>query len=177
MKPKNEPLRLDFGRRLMLEVHDPKDTAEAGVSAYRELDDALGPTLTVGDERVDPRPGKNRPAGDEGLVPAVRLRPPWRLRGRERRPPPGPSGQWIDGNQEDTADNVHFGCSCYHPLFVFNRISDRKRCAWRLSKVHSAHGRHDVLEPMLARWPDSRSDTHSAIILGGCEKTSGDSRM
>ena len=24
------------------------------------------------------------------------------------------------GAQEDTAWNGHFGCMCYHPLFVFN---------------------------------------------------------
>lgn len=27
------------------------------------------------------------------------------------------------GEQEGTAYNGHFGCSCYHPLFVFQRAS------------------------------------------------------
>ena len=64
----------------------------------------------------------------------------------------GLSGQWIDrvharhpprmivldmdssvspthGDQEGTAYNGHFGCSCYHPLFVFNQFGDLERCA------------------------------------------------
>ncbi len=29
------------------------------------------------------------------------------------------------------AENVHFGCTCYHPLFVFNQFGDVERCALR----------------------------------------------
>jgi hypothetical protein len=28
------------------------------------------------------------------------------------------------GDQEGSAYNGHFGCACYHPLFVFNQLSD-----------------------------------------------------
>ena len=89
----------------------------------------------------------------------------------------GLSGQWIDrvharhpprviildmdssvspthGDQEGTAYNGHFGCSCYHPLFVFNQFGDLERCALRPGNVHSAHGWHDVLEPVVARYRD-----------------------
>ena len=32
--------------------------------------------------------------------------------------------------QEGTAYNGHFGCTCYHPLFVFNQFGDLgARCA------------------------------------------------
>src|ERR1700760_4011843 len=33
------------------------------------------------------------------------------------------------GKQEGSAYNGHFGCTCYHPLFVFNQLGDVERCA------------------------------------------------
>src|SRR6266436_5330402 len=33
------------------------------------------------------------------------------------------------GEQEGTAYNGHFECTCYHPLFVFNHNGDLERCA------------------------------------------------
>jgi hypothetical protein len=35
------------------------------------------------------------------------------------------------GEQEGSAYNGHFGCTCYHPLFVFNQLGDLERCALR----------------------------------------------
>jgi hypothetical protein len=35
------------------------------------------------------------------------------------------------GEQEGTASNGHFGCTCYHPLFVFKQFGDLERCALR----------------------------------------------
>jgi hypothetical protein len=56
------------------------------------------------------------------------------------------------GAQEGSAYNGHFGCTCYHPLFVFNQFGDLERCALRPGNVHSADGWRAVLEPMVARY-------------------------
>jgi hypothetical protein len=48
--------------------------------------------------------------------------------------------------------NGHFGCTCYHPLFVFNQIGDVEWCALRSGNVHSADGWRAVLEPVVARY-------------------------
>lgn len=56
------------------------------------------------------------------------------------------------GEQQGTAYNGHFGCTCYHPLFVFNQFGDLERCSLRSGNVHSADGWRDVLEPVVARY-------------------------
>src|ERR687883_1398653 len=58
------------------------------------------------------------------------------------------------GEQEGSACNGHFGCTCYHPLFVFNQFGDLERCALRPGNVHSADGWREVLEPVVARYRD-----------------------
>jgi len=87
------------------------------------------------------------------------------------------SGQWIDrvhdrcppkkiildldssvspthGDQEGTAYNGHFGCTCYHPIFLFNQFGDLERCSLRPGNVHSADGWRKVLEPVVERYRD-----------------------
>src|SRR5437588_4313958 len=56
------------------------------------------------------------------------------------------------GTQEGSAYNGHFGCTCYHPLFVFNQLGDLERCALRSGNVHSAADWRNVLEPVVARY-------------------------
>jgi hypothetical protein len=56
------------------------------------------------------------------------------------------------GEQEGSAYNGHFGCTCYHPLFVFNQLGDLERCALRPGNVHSADGWRGVLEPVVSRY-------------------------
>jgi len=59
------------------------------------------------------------------------------------------------GTQEGSAYNGHFGCTCYHPLFVFNQLGDLERCALRSGNVHSAADWRKVLEPVVVRYRDA----------------------
>src|SRR5512135_970232 len=84
-----EPLRPQFDRRLRLRFFGAKVTSDAGLLAYRELDEALDLTQSVTGELQDPRTGQNarhsltalfrqslysRLAGYEDLNDAERLR-------------------------------------------------------------------------------------------------------
>ena len=215
---KSNAPRLNFDRRLKLEFHGSDITSDAGLLAYRELDDALGLMEIAGQHLADTRTGRNgrhdligmlrqsvfgRLAGYEDVNDADRLgRDPamrWIVGGRAATKQAAStsqmgrfetewlandenlvaladlSGHWIDrvhsrrpvkavvldmdssvsptyGDQEGTAYNGHFACTCYHPLFVFNQFGDLERCALRPGNVHSADGWQDVLEPVVARY-------------------------
>jgi hypothetical protein len=56
---KNAPLRLHFDRQLKLEFHGSTVTSDAGLLAYRELDDALALTCTATIGLHDTRTGQN----------------------------------------------------------------------------------------------------------------------
>lgn len=56
---KQGALRVDFDRRLKLEFHGSRVTSDAGLLAYRELDDGLRLTEMVGDLLADSRTGRN----------------------------------------------------------------------------------------------------------------------
>jgi hypothetical protein len=212
------PLRVEFDRRLKLEFHGSRITSDAGLLAYRDLDDALGLTDLAGGVLSECRRGTNtrhrltgllrqavfgRLAGYEDVNDAERLAHDPAMRavvdrgGLDRRAASTSqmgrfetewltseanlaaladlSGGWIDrvqarrpqrmivldldssvsethGGQEGRAYNGHFGCTCYHPLFVFNQFGDLERCALRPGHVHSADGWWDLLEPVVARY-------------------------
>jgi hypothetical protein len=210
-------LRLDFGRRLVLQFCGSTITSDAGLLAYRELDDALYLTDTAANTLADARTGKNgrhrlaglrqgvfgRLAGYEDVNDAERLcRDPamcwvvgdraisgsaasasqmgrfetkWLSRLENLTALIDLPGRWIDkvrrwrkpstvildmdssenptyGEQEGSAYNGHFACTCYHPLFVFNQFDDVERCALRPGNVHSADGWRAVLESVIARY-------------------------
>jgi hypothetical protein len=211
-------LRLDFNRRLMLQFRGSMITSDAGLLAYRELDDALYLTDTAAGRLADARTGKNgrhrlagllrqsvfgRLAGYEDVNDATRLcRDPamrwvvgdraisgsaasasqmgrfetkWLSRTENLAALADLPGQWIDkvhrrraskvivldmdssesptyGEQEGSAYNGHFACTCYHPLFVFNQFGDVERCVLRPGNVHSADSWRAVLEPVIARY-------------------------
>jgi hypothetical protein len=213
-----EPLRVAFDRRLKLEFHGARITSDAGLLAYRELDDALGLTATAASVLAEGRRGRNirhrlsgllrqavygRLAGYEDVNDAERLARDPAMRaivGREGMDRPAASGSemgrfetawlatkanlatlvdrsgaWTDrvharkppdgivldmdssespthGEQEGSAYNGHFRCTCYHPLFLFNQFGDLERCLLRPGNVHSAEDWRTVLEPALARY-------------------------
>jgi hypothetical protein len=97
-------------------------------------------------------------ATDANLAAVTNLSGIWIDRVHDRKPPKAivldmdSSVSPTYGEQEGTAYNGHFGCTCYHPLFVFNQYGDLERCALRPGNVHSADDWRDVLEPVVARY-------------------------
>ena len=83
----NQPLRQPFDPRLKLGFHGSRVTSDAGLLAYRELDDALGLTDLVGGELVAPRTGKNGQHAKTGLI----------AQG-------GRVGYYIDGNRDSSGE-------------------------------------------------------------------------
>jgi Transposase DDE domain group 1 len=113
-------LRLDFDRRLLLQFRGSMITSDAGLLAYRELDDTLGLTDTGADRLADARTGKNgrhrltgllrqsvfgRLAGYEDVNDAERLcRDPAALSATGRSPglPPRPA-RWVASRRSGLA--------------------------------------------------------------------------
>ena len=56
------------------------------------------------------------------------------------------------GEQEGTACNGHFGCTCYHPLFCFNQFGDVEQSRLREGNVPGAKDWRAVLAPVVARY-------------------------
>ena len=95
------PLRLDFDRRVKLEFHGSRITSDAGLLAYRELDDALGLSAMAGNVLADARPGRN---GRHALVGLLRQSVFGRLAGYEdvndaERLRHDPAMRWIVGGK------------------------------------------------------------------------------
>src|SRR4029450_11108305 len=73
-------LRGAFDRRLKLEFHDASVTSDAGLLAFRELDDVLGLTAMAAEVLADPRTGRN---GGPSLIAQLRQSVFGRLAGYE----------------------------------------------------------------------------------------------
>ena len=184
--PKGEGLKVGFDGSLRLEFHGAKVTSDAGLLAYRDLDEALVLFDSVPSVFRDSRTGRNiqhdlasllrqsvysRLAGYEDVNDAHRLSvdPTMRrITGKKMDKKKAASantmgrfetemlsvqgnlkalsevnGRWVEralektthrhiildmdssaspvhGEQEASAYNGHFRCTCYHPLFCFN---------------------------------------------------------
>jgi len=77
---KDGVLKLDFDRRLMLQFRGSVVTSDAGLLAYRELDDALGLTEIAIERLADARTGRS---GRHALVGLLRQSVFGRLAGYE----------------------------------------------------------------------------------------------
>jgi hypothetical protein len=93
--------RLNFDRRLKLEFHGSNVTSDAGLLAYRELDDVLGLMVIAGQNLADGRTGRN---GRHDLIGMLRQSVFGRLAGYEDvndadRLARDPAMRWVVGGR------------------------------------------------------------------------------
>lgn len=99
-------------------------------------------------------------SGRSNLTKLIDLSGKWIDRVRQRKPPKklildmDSSVSETHGEQQGSAYNGHFGCSCYHPLFVFNQDGDLERALLRRGNHASAKFWRRVLVPVIKRYRD-----------------------
>jgi hypothetical protein len=143
------------------------------LAGYEDVNDAARLARDPAMRAIVGREGMDRPAAsgsqmgrfetewlatDANLEALADLSGAWIERVHGRKPPDGivldldSSESPTYGEQEGSAWNGHFRCTCYHPLFLFNQFGDLERCLLRPGNVHSAEDWRAVLEPVLARY-------------------------
>ncbi|MFC1544945.1 IS1380 family transposase [Gemmatimonadota bacterium] len=217
-QPQGEGLKVGFDSSLRLEFHGSKVTTDAGLLAYRDLDEALGLFEAASQVLLDRRTGRNvqhgignllrqsvysRLAGYEDVNDAARMSkdPVMRAITEKKSAKKNAAStntmgrfetevltlrenlkalseinsRWVQraikktsyrriildmdssvspvhGDQQGSAYNGHFGCSCFHPLFCFNQFGDCEGAMLRPGNVHSAERWREVLEPIVQRY-------------------------
>jgi hypothetical protein len=130
-------LRLDFDRRIMLQFRGSIVTSDAGLLAYRELDDALGLSTMAGEMLADARTGKN---GRHALVGMLRQSVFGRLAGYEdvndaERLRHDPAMRWIVGGKAAS------DCAASPSQMGRSRPSgSRRKRIYPLSPIFQANG-------------------------------------
>jgi hypothetical protein len=104
-------------------------------------------------------------ATDANLAALTDLSGTWIDRVHARKPPQRiildrDSSESLTHGEEGSAWNGHFGCTCYHPLFLFNQFGDLECCRLRPGNVHSAEDWRLVLEPVVARYHERGLDLY-----------------
>jgi hypothetical protein len=65
---RKDAYRLDFDRKVKVEFHGTKVTSDAGLLAYRELDEVFGLTTMIDSELCDIRTGRNTQHGIASML-------------------------------------------------------------------------------------------------------------
>ena len=129
-----------------------RDPAMRAIVGREELDRPAASTSQTGRFETEWLPT------EANLAALTDLSGAWIDRVHARKPPDGivldldSSESPTYGQQEGTAYNGHFRCTCYHPLFLFNQFGDLERCLLRPGNVHGADDWRTVLEPVLGRY-------------------------
>ena len=146
-------LRVAFDRRLKLEFHGASVTSDAGLLAFRELDDALGLTEMAAEVLADTRTGRN---GRHSLIAQLRQSVFGRLAGYEDvndadRLGRDPAMRWVIGGRAVTEQAA----------------STSQMGRFETAAMTSAQNL-TALADLSGRWIDRVQVRRATTALGGC---------